>query len=104
MKTVLAAILLVLAAAPADAGDLVADGKALVELNCARCHATGTEGESPHTQAPPFRRLGQRFPLDAMEEAFSTGHITSAHPDMPDFVASPDQVEAILTYLDTIQE
>lgn len=104
MKTVLAGFLLALATTPAFAGDLVADGKALVELNCARCHATGTEGESPHIQAPAFRRFGQRFPLDALEEAFSTGHITSAHPDMPDFVASPDQVEAILTYLDTIQE
>ena len=48
--------------------------------------------EGAKTSGIPRRINRQKFPLDALEEAFSTGHITSAHPDMPDFVATPDQV------------
>jgi mono/diheme cytochrome c family protein len=87
------------------AQDAIAEeGQALVELNCSNCHAVGRRDASQHPQAPPFRFLSQRYPLDALEEAFSSGYITSAHPDMPDFVARPDQVEAILTYIGSIQE
>ncbi len=99
------AIAALLAAGVACAHDpVVEEGRALVELNCSRCHAVGVRDASPHDQAPPFRTLSQRYPLDALEEAFASGHITSAHPDMPDFVARPDQVEAILAYIGSIQE
>ncbi|TDH34503.1 cytochrome c [Pseudohoeflea suaedae] len=102
---VAAACSIVLTAGLAHAGDpLVEEGRELVELNCSNCHAVGVRDASPHDQAPPFRTLSRRYPLDALEEAFAAGHITSGHPDMPDFVARPDQVEAILAYIDTIQE
>ncbi|WP_158285005.1 c-type cytochrome [Hoeflea marina] len=78
-------------------------GQVLVELNCSRCHATGLTGASPHSMAPPFRTLGERYPMDALEEAFASGHITSAHPDMPDFTATPDQIGAIIAYIASIQ-
>jgi len=99
------AFLVLLAVSAAHAEDpVVEEGRALVELNCSKCHAVGARDASPHDQAPPFRTLSQRYPLDALEEAFASGHITSGHPDMPDFVARPDQVEAILAYIGTIQE
>ena len=82
----------------------VEEGQALVELNCSGCHAVGRRDASPHPQAPLFRKLSERYPLDALEEAFASGYITSAHPDMPDFVARPDQVDAILAYIGSIQE
>ncbi len=79
-----------------------AHGKVLVELNCSRCHATGTDGESPHPEAPPFRTLSERYPIDAMEEAFAEGIVTG-HPDMPEFAASPEQIADIIAYVESIQ-
>ncbi len=98
-------ILMVLGfAAPAGAQDAdgVAHGKALVEANCARCHGIGANDASNHPEAPPFRTLSERYPLDALEEAFVEG-ITTGHPDMPEFVATPEQVADILDYIETLQ-
>ncbi|WP_187969203.1 c-type cytochrome [Aquibium microcysteis] len=83
-----------------DAG--TAYGRQLVEANCARCHAIGTDDESAHPEAPAFRTLTERYPLDALEEAFVEG-IATGHPDMPEFIASPEQIGAILSFLDTLQ-
>lgn len=83
-------------------GDEVARGKALVEANCARCHALTEAAESAHAAAPAFSTLSARYPLDALEEAFVEG-ISTGHPDMPEFVATPDQIQAILAYLDALQ-
>ena len=80
----------------------VAHGRQLVEYNCSPCHATGRTGESPHPDAPPFRVLGQRYPIDALEEAFAEG-IETGHPDMPSFVAEPDQIADMLAYISSIQ-
>jgi mono/diheme cytochrome c family protein len=78
-------------------------GKALVEANCARCHAIGREDQSRHPDAPAFRTLSQRYPLDALEEAFAEG-ISTGHPDMPEFIATPEQIEAILAYIGSVQD
>jgi cytochrome c len=78
-------------------------GKALVEGNCARCHATGKTGNSTHPDAPPFRILSQRYPLDSLEEALAEG-ISTGHPDMPEFVATPDQISAIIDYIGSLQK
>jgi mono/diheme cytochrome c family protein len=95
--------LLFAAPAAAHAEDAqVAHGRALVETNCARCHAIGLDDESTHPEAPAFRTLSERYPLDALEEAFVEG-ITTGHPDMPEFVATPDQIGAIISFLDTLQ-
>jgi cytochrome c len=78
-------------------------GKALVEENCSRCHAIGKEGESPHPQAPPFRTLSSKYPVEDLAESLAEG-IFSGHPDMPVFVFNPHDVEAIIQYLDSIQD
>jgi mono/diheme cytochrome c family protein len=88
---------------PAAAGSLTERGKALVELNCAGCHATGTTGKSSHPDAPPFRVLSRRYPITDLEEALAEG-ISTGHPDMPEWVASPDQIDAIIAYIASIQQ
>lgn len=93
------ALLLVASVGRAHADNV---GKLLVEANCARCHAIGREDKSRHPQAPPFRKLADRYPLDALEEAFVEG-VSVGHPDMPEFMASPRQIEAIIDYIGTIQ-
>ena len=83
--------------------DLTAKGEALVKENCSRCHAIGKEGESPHPPAPPFRTLSSKYPVEDLAESLAEG-IMSGHPDMPIFVFSPTDVEAIIDYLQSIQD
>jgi len=98
------AILLALAV-PAQAADktLVDKGEVLVRENCSRCHAIGKTGESPHPPAPPFRTLSRKYPVEDLAESLAEG-IVSGHPDMPIFMFSPTDVEAIIQYLQSIQE
>ncbi|GIL01180.1 MAG: hypothetical protein BroJett030_10790 [Alphaproteobacteria bacterium] len=86
----------------ADAQD-VDHGRVLVELNCSPCHAIDASGDSPHADAPPFRVLGERYPIDALEEAFVEGIVTG-HPDMPEFTATPEQIADIIAYIESIQQ
>lgn len=102
MKNLVIATALVALSAPALADDLVEFGRALAEANCAACHAISTHDVSRHPEAPPLRELSARYPIDALEEAFAEG-IYVGHPDMPEFEASAEQVDALLTYLETIQ-
>jgi cytochrome c len=100
-----AALLFALAATPAGAveKDLTNKGEVLVRENCSRCHAIGKEGASTHPEAPPFRTLSSRYPIEDLAESLAEG-IVSGHPDMPIFVFSPTDVEAIIDYLKSIQE
>ena len=88
---------------PAAADDQLKRGEALLQRDCARCHAIGKTGTSPHKQAPPFRILGKRYPIESLEEALAEG-IVSGHPDMPEFQFDPDDVGAIIAYLKSIQQ
>ena len=97
-----AAIALLAAVAPAIAQD-VKPGEALVARDCGRCHATGRTGDSPRKDAPVFRTLGKRYPIESLEEALGEG-IMSGHPDMPEFKFDADDVGAIIAYLKSIQQ
>lgn len=81
----------------------VARGKALVVKYCSGCHAVELTGNSPHTKAPPFRTLSERFPIDALEETF-IGTIDTGHPGMPVFKASQDQIDAIVAYIASVMQ
>ena len=91
-----------LPAAAQQADPVIAYGKALVEANCAACHGIGLTDESRHAEAPPFRVLWERYPIDALEESFVEG-IATGHPDMPQFTATPAQLAAILDYIASLQ-
>jgi mono/diheme cytochrome c family protein len=77
-------------------------GRTLVETACATCHAIDTVGESPLPSAPRFRDLGRRYPVSALEEALAEGIVT-AHRGMPEFTFEPEDVGAIIKYLESIQ-
>ncbi len=77
-------------------------GKAILDANCSRCHATGAEGASPLAAAPPFRTLGARYPVSDLEEALAEGILTG-HPEMPEFAFEPDEIDAIIAYLQSLQ-
>ena len=98
------------AAAPAESAGTdfefdskVKVGKLIAETRCAKCHATGPTGESPHPDAKPFRTLSENYPVRDLEEALAEG-IVVGHPDMPVFVLSPYEIDSLITYLESIQE
>lgn len=78
-------------------------GEELLVKNCASCHAVGRNGESSNKLAPPFRTLGQRYPVESLEESLGEG-IMSGHPDMPEFKFDARDVDAIIVYLKSIQQ
>ena len=78
-------------------------GVELLVKNCASCHAVGRNGESSNKLAPPFRTLGQRYPVESLEESLGEG-IMSGHPDMPEFKFDARDVDAIIVYLKSIQQ
>lgn len=90
-----------LAAAGANAAE-PDRGEALVTRHCGGCHAVGREGKSPEPAAPPFRELHRRYDPALLEEALGEGLLTG-HPMMPEFRFGPDDVQAIVRYLKSIQ-
>lgn len=105
-KTRIALLAAVAFAAPgawaAETDARLAKGRSLLEANCSRCHAIGTDDESKHKEAPPFRVVVTRYPPDNLAEALAEG-LVSGHPDMPEFVFEPDEVEAITSYLGSLK-
>jgi mono/diheme cytochrome c family protein len=78
-------------------------GELLLTMNCARCHAVGRTGASPHPAAPPFRTLSRKYKIEGLAEALAEG-LSTGHPDMPEFVFAPKDVGAIIDYLKSIQQ
>ena len=81
----------------------VADGRQLAEVNCSTCHAIGASGESLHPMAPPFRTLSRAYPVESLSEALAEG-ILVGHSDMPEFQLEPAEIDAILAYIQSVQE
>lgn len=92
-----------LAPAAATAQEKAAEpGRVFAERNCARCHATGPLGESPLRNAPPFRSLHLRYPIDDLAEALAEG-IRTAHRAMPEFALEPAQIDGLIAYLKSLE-
>jgi len=101
--TLALSLLCVPARAQNDSQDPVVRGHALAKEFCAKCHAIGKTGKSPHVGAPPFRKFGDLFDLDHFPRRLIRG-ISSNHPDMPEFKFGPQDAVALRDYLRTIQE
>jgi len=86
-----------------DAGR-IEKGRTIVSDRCAQCHATSGAGPSPVADAPPFSTLSRNYPVAHLAEALAEG-ILVGHPevDMPEFVFSPNEVGAIIAYLESVQ-
>lgn len=76
-------------------------GRELVELRCSGCHAVELTDVSRNAAAPPLRDMFKRYPLYALESAFRQG-LEVGHRDMPKFSLPPDEVAAILSYLESL--
>jgi mono/diheme cytochrome c family protein len=100
---VLTGLALALMASAAPAQSPARHGRALLQKNCAGCHAIGKTGKSPHAAAPSFRTLGASFDLDSLARRLRQG-IVAGHPDMPEFKFSEADAHAVTVYLRSIQK
>lgn len=90
---------------PADAefqAAEISDGHELAVNQCGQCHAVDTTGVSPRPDAPPFRIILSRYNAATLEEELITG-VKVGHPDMPNFQISPQAVDSLILYLQSIQ-
>lgn len=76
-------------------------GRKLSIEHCSRCHAIGKNGPSQLLLAPPFRDIVKRYPTEQLEEALAEGMVTG-HPTMPRFVFNPEEIDALLSYMDQL--
>jgi mono/diheme cytochrome c family protein len=79
-------------------------GKELLDMLCARCHAVGETGRSPHIDAPPFRTFGEGKLYDEDFGQRLQNGLSTVHPDMPTFQFNRGDAEAVVNYLKSIQE
>jgi len=79
-------------------------GKELLDTLCARCHAIGKTGPSPHSDAPPFRNFGDAKLYDEDFSKRLQDGLSTIHPDMPTFRFNRSDAEAAVNYLKAIQE
>ncbi|ASP33281.1 cytochrome C [Labrenzia sp. VG12] len=86
---------------PTDAASL-ASGRELAEIHCAACHAVAVDDVSAQEGAPAFRDLSKLYPLESLEEPLAEGIVT-AHENMPEVAFAPDDIDAFLGYLSSIQ-
>jgi cytochrome c len=108
MRVLIAATALILLAACATPEGRTARaederGREIAATHCGSCHAVAAMGESPAPEAPPFRTLSRNYRVDTLEEALAEG-ISVGHPAMPQFAFAPDDVDALVAYLQSIQE
>jgi mono/diheme cytochrome c family protein len=101
--SLLALCILALASSAAAAEDRqIARGHALVQRQCAGCHAVNRTGASPNPAAPAFRDLNRNYRIDDLGEALAEGILTG-HPAMPAVRFPPEDIAAITAYLQSIQ-
>jgi mono/diheme cytochrome c family protein len=82
----------------AGAAKLAARGRAVLQDNCARCHAIDSSGDSPMKTAPPMREIYARFAPRELQAELSEGMV-SHFRDMPQIEFASEDVDAILAYL-----
>jgi mono/diheme cytochrome c family protein len=77
-------------------------GMVFARTNCAQCHSIDPVGPSPLSEAPPFRDLHKRYPVETLEEALAEG-IRTGHPGMPEFRLEPDQIGDLIAFLKSLE-
>ena len=85
------------------ADSLISQGKELVETNCRSCHAIERSDESRREDAPPLRTVLANLDPDSLAMDFREGiHVGAT--DMPDFDFGPIGTDALIAYLQSIQD
>ena len=102
MRTLLILATLLLAAPSAQAASGTAAGLRIAQ-QCKVCHSIGVRGARPKPEAPPFRTLAQKYPLENLQESLVEGIIVGHAEGMPRVKLTPRQAQDFLRYLAKIQ-
>ena len=102
MRAALALVLVLAACGPNTEAVDASRGERLAQERCAACHAVGRADVSLRANAPAFRDLHRRYPVDQLAESLAEGIVTG-HPDMPEQSFSPEEVNALITYLRSLE-
>ncbi|HYA30774.1 MAG TPA: cytochrome c [Acidobacteriota bacterium] len=78
-------------------------GLELLKQNCLGCHAVDKVSNSMDSNAPPFRKLYEKYPFSSLRLPLREG-VLRGHPSMPRFQFSSEDVENIISYLGTLEE
>lgn len=87
------------ASTPAEMLEL---GHSIAARDCSTCHAVELTGNSPLPEAPRFRDLHEQFDVGDLSEALAEG-IVVGHGAMPVWVYEPDEVQALVGYLKSLE-
>ena len=77
-------------------------GVVIARTYCMACHAIDKVSPSPLKDAPPFRDLHKKYPVESLQEALAEGIITG-HPSMPEFRFAVDQVADFIAFLKSLR-
>tara|TARA_R110000868_G_scaffold177057_4_gene415300 strand:+ start:179 stop:508 length:330 start_codon:yes stop_codon:yes gene_type:complete len=83
------------------AGDEVR-GQRLAEKYCLQCHAASGAELSPNPNAPALASFKKKWPLIYLEEALAEGIVTGHDNDMPMFTFSGDEIDDLISYLNSL--
>ncbi len=86
-----------------EAPGTAAEGRRLAEINCARCHSIEAKGESPLTDAPPFREIAKNYDKIELIDGFMEG-LAVRHPLMPDWDVTDQQAESLAAFVMSLSE
>lgn len=96
------AFAVLLLATPALAQDYdaaaIAAGKRLATINCTKCHNIEATGESPLTDAPPFREISKNYDYYELVDGFMEG-LAVRHPLMPDWDVTEPQADSLAAFV-----
>ena len=79
----------------------VEEGHEIAQKFCARCHAIGAKGVSPHADAPPFRHIAANRGVTNLREILGEGMIVG-HPNMPQWWFQAEDVSSLIAYLKSL--
>ena len=88
--------------APAPNAALIEQGRQYAVIHCAACHAIGTHDASRRREAMAFRSLSRYYPVDELADSLADG-IMTGDSDMPEWRLTPDEIAALLAYMQSIQ-
>jgi mono/diheme cytochrome c family protein len=77
-------------------------GVVIARTYCMNCHSIDKVSPSPIREAPPFRDLHKRYPVEGLQESLAEGIVTG-HPSMPEFRFDPDQIGDFIAYLKSLR-
>lgn len=77
-------------------------GVVIARTYCVGCHSIDKVSPSPLNEAPPFRDLSKKYPVESLQEALAEGIVTG-HPSMPEFRFDTGQVSDFIAFLNSLR-